>query len=160
CRGDAEHAEAELRRAVELEPAGAFSGSSISLLVRHLAHSGRADDVWAIFRSARPTFPSPDHANSHGAWSRLYALVEASYLCGFRDDAAALSPLVETALERAPDWVSFDGRLARTRAGVAATAGACWEAAARHFAVAEEHAKRAENVLEATEVRRLHARML
>jgi class 3 adenylate cyclase/tetratricopeptide (TPR) repeat protein len=159
-RGDAERAEAELQRAVELEPAGAFSGSSISLLVRHLAHSGRAEDVWAIYEAARPTFPSSDHANSHGAWSRLYAVLEALYACGFRDDAAALSPLVETALERAPDWVSFDGRLAQTRAGVAATAGACWEAADRHFAVAKEHASSAENPLEATEVCRLHARML
>ena len=45
-RGDAERAEAELRRAVELEPAGAFSGSSTSILVRHLAHSGRAEEVY------------------------------------------------------------------------------------------------------------------
>ena len=91
-RGDDEGAEAELRRASELEPAGAFSGAVTSILVRHLAHSGRAEDVWAIYQSARPTLPSPDQVSSHGVWNCWFALVEALYLCGFRDDAAALSP--------------------------------------------------------------------
>jgi class 3 adenylate cyclase/tetratricopeptide (TPR) repeat protein len=159
-RGDAERAEAELRRAVNLEPAGAYSGSSTSILVRHLAHSGHAEEAWAIYQSARPTLPSPDQVNSNGAWSCLFGLVEALYLCGFRDDAAALSPLVEKALERGPDWISFDGRLVRTRAGVAAAAGGCWEAAERHFAVAQQHAKRIQNRLEETDLRRLRARML
>jgi class 3 adenylate cyclase/tetratricopeptide (TPR) repeat protein len=159
-RGDGQRAEAELRRAVELEPAGAPSGSSMSILVRHLAHAGQADEVLTIYQSARSTFPSPDKVISHGAWSRLFGLVEGLYLCGFSDDAAALSPLVEKALERGPDWISFDGRLVRTRAGMAAAAGGCWEAAERHFAVAQQHATRMQNRLEETDLRRLHARML
>jgi class 3 adenylate cyclase/tetratricopeptide (TPR) repeat protein len=159
-RGDAERAEAEFRRAVELEPAGAYSGSSTSILVRHLAHSGHAEEVLAIYQSARPTLPSPDQVNSNGMWSRLFGLVEALYLCGFSDDAAALSPLVEKALERGPDWISFDGRLVRTRAGMAAAAGGSWEAAERHFAVAQQHAKRIRNRLEETDLHRLRARML
>src|SRR5829696_2993858 len=138
-RGDAERAEAEFRHAVTLEPAGAYSGTSTSILVRHLAHSGHAEAVWAIYQSARPTLPSPDQVNTNGAWSRLFGLVEALYLCGFSDDAAALSPLVEEALERGPDWISFDGRLVRTRAGVAAMAGGHWEAAEHHLAEAELH---------------------
>jgi hypothetical protein len=48
----------------------------------------------------------------------------------------------------------------RTRAAVAATAGGCWEAAERHFAVSEEHAMHMKNRLEQTELRRLRARML
>src|SRR5215213_4677704 len=159
-RGDAERAEAELRRAVELEAAGAFSGSSTSILVRHLAHLGRAEEVMAIYQSERSKLPSPDRVNSHGAWNRLLGLVEALYLCGFSDDAAALSPLVENALEHGPDWITFDGRLVRTRAGVAAMAGRQWEAAERHFAEAELHARRMNNRLEETELRRLRARML
>jgi hypothetical protein len=114
----------------------------------------------AIYESSRPILPSPDKVNSHGAWSRLFGLVEALYLCGFRDDAASLSPLVETALERGPDWISFDGRLVRTRAGVAAAAGGRWEAAERHFAVAHEHAKQMQNRLEEIELQRLRAHML
>ena len=159
-RGDTQRAEAELRRAVELEPAGAHSGSSTSILVRHLAHWGHADEVLAIYESSRPILPSPDKVNSHGAWSRLFGLVEALYLCGFRDDAASLSPLVETALERGPDWISFDGRLVRTRAGMAAAAGGRWEAAERHFAVAHQHAKQMQNRLEEIELQRLRAHML
>jgi class 3 adenylate cyclase/tetratricopeptide (TPR) repeat protein len=159
-RGDAGRAEAELRRAVELEPAGAHSGSSTSILVRHLAHWGHAEEVLAIYQASRPTLPSPDKVYSHGAWSRLFGLVEALYLCGLRDDAAALSPLLETALERGPDWISFDGRLVRTRAGVAAAAGGRWEAAERHFALAQQHAKQMQNRLEETELQRLRAHML
>src|SRR4029450_12176067 len=45
--GDAKRADVELRRAVELEPAGAHSGSSTSILVRHLAHVGHAEEVLA-----------------------------------------------------------------------------------------------------------------
>jgi class 3 adenylate cyclase/tetratricopeptide (TPR) repeat protein len=159
-RGDAERADVELRRAVKLEPAGAHSGSSTSILVRHLAHLGHAEEVLTIYQSARPTLPSPDKVNSHGAWSRLFGLVEGLYLCGFRDDAAALSPLVEMALEQGPDWISFDGRLVRTRAGMAAAAGGRWGAAERHIAIAEHHAKSMHDRLEQTDLRRLHARML
>ena len=58
----------------------------------------------AIYRSARPKLPTPDGVNTNGAWYCLFGLVEALYLCGFSDEAAKLSPLVETALERGPDW--------------------------------------------------------
>src|SRR5215213_5959646 len=159
-RGDAASAEAEIRRAVQLEAPGAFSGSSTSILVRHLAHLGRAEEVMAIYQSERSKLPSPDRVNSHGAWNRLLGLVEALYLCGFSDDAAALSPLVENALEHGPDWITFDGRLVRTCAGMAAAAGGRWELAERHFTEAELHAKRMNNRLEETELRRLRARML
>jgi hypothetical protein len=159
-RGDAVRAEAEIRRAVQLEAPGAFSGSSTSILVRHLAHVGRVEDVRATYQAERSKLPSPDRANSHGAWVRLFGLVEALYLCGFSDDAAALSPLVENALGHGPDWITFDGRLVRTCAGMAAAAGRQWEAAERHFAEAELHAKRMNNRLEETELRRLRARML
>jgi tetratricopeptide (TPR) repeat protein len=159
-RGDAERAEAEFRRAVTLEPAGAYSGSSTSILVRHLAHLGHAEEVLAIYQAARPTLPSPEQVNTNGAWNRLFGLVEALYLCGFREEAATLSPLVEKALERGPDWISFDGRLVRTRAAVAAAARSDWEAAEHHFAVAQQHVKRMHNRLEETDLRRLRARML
>ncbi len=159
-RGDAVGGEAEIRRAVQLEAPGAFSGSSTSILVRHLAHLGRVEEVMAIYQSERSKLPSPDRVNTHGAWVRLFGLVEALYLCGFSDDAAALSPLVEKVLEHGPDWVTFDGRLVLTCAGMAAAAGGWWEAADRHYAEAELHAKRMNNRLEETELRRLRARML
>jgi hypothetical protein len=130
------------------------------MLVRHLAHVGQAEAVLAIYQSARPTLPSAERVNTNGAWYCLFGLVEALYLCGFSDEAATLSPLVETALERGPDWISFDGRLVRTRAALAAAAGGRWEAAEHHFAVAEQRVKRMHNRLEETDLRRLRARML
>jgi class 3 adenylate cyclase/tetratricopeptide (TPR) repeat protein len=159
-RGDAVRAEPEIRRAVQLEAPGAFSGSSTSILVRHLAHVGRVEEVMTIYQSERSKLPSPDRVNSHGSWVRLFGLVEALYLCGFSDDAAALSPLVEKVLEHGPDWVTFDGRLVLTSAGMAAAAGGRWELAERHFAEAELHAKSMNNRLELAELRRLRARML
>jgi hypothetical protein len=121
---------------------------------------GRAEEVMAIYQSERSKLPSPDRVNSHGAWNRLLGLVEALYLCGFSDDAGALSLLVEKVLEHGPDWITFDGRLVCTRAGVAAAAAGRWEAAERHFAEAELHANHMNNRLEQTELRRLRARML
>src|SRR5215213_3572049 len=84
-RGDAVRAEAEIRRAVQLEAPGAFSGSSTSILARHLAHVGRVEEVMTIYQSERSKLPSPDRVNSHGSWVRLFGLVEALYLCGFSD---------------------------------------------------------------------------
>ena len=52
-RGNAKRAEAELRTAVELEPQAAFAGQSASLLARHLAFHGRAEEVMELFESAR-----------------------------------------------------------------------------------------------------------
>ena len=64
-RGNAERAEAELRNAVELEPQGAFAGQSVSLLARHLAYHGRADEVMELFESARSTAAQPRPGQRH-----------------------------------------------------------------------------------------------
>jgi hypothetical protein len=86
--------------------------------------------------------------------------VEALYLCGLHDQAAALSPLVERVLEIGSRWITFDGRLVETRAALAAAAGRRWEEAERHFALAREVAEKMSNRLELADLRRLHARML
>ena len=66
-RGNAERAEAELRNAVELEPPGAIGGQSVSLLARHLAYQGRAEEVLELFESTRSTLPSLDRASGVGS---------------------------------------------------------------------------------------------
>ena len=96
-RGNAERAEAELRNAVELEPTGAFAGQSASTLARHLAYYGRADEVMELFESSRRNrgcrASTGSTASGHGA--AMLDFVEALYLCGLHEEAAALSPLVE-----------------------------------------------------------------
>jgi class 3 adenylate cyclase/tetratricopeptide (TPR) repeat protein len=159
-RGNAERAEAQLRSAVKLEPPGAFAGQSAAVLARHLAYHGRADEVMELFESARSKLPSLDRVNGMGSWSCLLNFVEAFYLCGLNEEAAALSPLLEGILEFDKRWISYDGRLMGTRAALAAAAARRWEEAERHFGIAREVAAQMSNWVELADLRRLHARML
>src|SRR4029453_3182480 len=84
----------------------------------------------------------------------------AFYLCGLNDEVAALSPLVERVLELDTRWISFDGRLAVTRAGLVAAAAHRWEEAQRRFGVAREIAEQMRNLLELTDLARLEAGVL
>ena len=90
----------------------------------------------------------------------MLAFVEALYVSGFRDEVVALSPLVDQAMQIGPEWVALDGRLQRTRAGIAATAAGRWDDAERWFGEADEFARRSGNELEVVELHRLRARML
>jgi predicted ATPase/class 3 adenylate cyclase len=161
-RGDAERAEAELRNAVELEPPGAFAGQSGSLLARHLAYQGRADEVMGLFESAQSQskLPRLDRVNGIGSWSCMLGFVEAFYLCGLYEQAASLAPLVEGLRQLGRRWITYDGRLVETRAGLVAAAARRWEEAEREFATASDIAEQMSNRLELADLRRLHARML
>jgi hypothetical protein len=57
-------------------------------------------------------------------------------------------------------WITYDGRLVETRAGIAAAAAGRWEDAERYFAIAREVAGQMSNRLELADLDRLHARML
>jgi class 3 adenylate cyclase/tetratricopeptide (TPR) repeat protein len=159
-RGNAERAEAQLRNAVELEPPGAFAGQSGSLLARHLAYHGRADEVMELFESVQSKLPSLDRVNGIGSWSCMLGFVEAFYLCGLYEQAAALAPLVEGLRALGRRWIAYDGRLVETRAGLVAAATRRWTEAERQFAIAREVAEQMSNRLELADLRRLHARML
>jgi class 3 adenylate cyclase/tetratricopeptide (TPR) repeat protein len=161
-RGNAERAEAQLRNAVELEPPGAFAGQSGSLLARHLAYLGRADEVMGLFESAQSQskLPRLDRVNGIGSWSCMLGFVEAFYLCGMYEQAASLAPLVEGLRELGTRWITYDGRLVETRAGLVAAAAQHWEEAEREFAIAADIAEQMSNRLELIDLRRLRARML
>jgi hypothetical protein len=159
-RGDPERAEEELRRAIAVEPPGAFSGQALSLLVRHLAHTGRGEEVVNLFETHRSTFPEPGAVVTYGTWNCMLGLVEALYLSGHRSAAATLSPSIGHVLAAGPEWSSFDCRLLRTRAGIAAAAEGRWAEAEEHFTRAEEQAGRASNTLELVDLRRLRAQVL
>ena len=161
-RGNAEHAEAELRKAVELEPPTSYAGQSIALLAWYLAYQGRTEEVMELFNSAQSQsrLPSPDRVNSIGSWNCMLGFAEAFYLCGLHDAASSLSPLVERVLALGRRWTSLDGRLLETRAGLVAASAGRWDEAERHFAVAREVAEQMPNRLELADLCRLHARML
>ena len=61
--------------------------------------TGALDEVMELFESARSKLPSLDRVNGLGSWSCLLNFVEAFYLCGLYEEAAALTPLVERVLE-------------------------------------------------------------
>ena len=90
----------------------------------------------------------------------MFGFVEALYLCGRHEEAAALSPLVEGVLALGRDWITFDGRLVETRAGIAAAAARRWDEAERYFGIARKVAEQMSNRLELADLNRLHARML
>jgi tetratricopeptide (TPR) repeat protein len=94
-RGNTERAEAELRKAMELEPPAAFAGQSASLLARHLAYLGRTEEVIELFESARSLdrLPGLEKVNGIGSWNGMLGFVEALYLCGLHEQAVALSRL-------------------------------------------------------------------
>jgi class 3 adenylate cyclase/tetratricopeptide (TPR) repeat protein len=160
-RGNADRAETELRKAVELEPPGAFAGLSAAVLARHVAYYGRSDEVMELFESGRSRLPRIDRVNGLGSWSCLLNFVEAFYLCDLYEQAASLAPLVERALEvLGRSYITHDGRLVLTRAGLAAAAARRWEEAERQFRMAREVAAQMSNRLEMADLCRLHARML
>jgi class 3 adenylate cyclase/tetratricopeptide (TPR) repeat protein len=159
-RDDSELAEAQLRNAVELEPPGAFAGQSSSLLARHLAYHGRAEEVMELFESAQSQLPSLDRVNGVGSWSCVLGFVEAFYLCDLHEQAASLAPLVEGVRGLGRRWIAYDGRLVETRAGLVAAATHRWDEAERQFAIARKVAAQMSNRLELADLHRFQARML
>ena len=83
--------------------------------------------------SSRPgrRCPASTGPAASGSWNSMFGFVEALYLCGLHEEAAALSPLVEGVLALGRRWITFDGRLVETRAGLAAAAARRWEEAER-----------------------------
>jgi hypothetical protein len=75
-------------------------------------------------------------------------------------ESAALLPMLEQALALGEGWVTFDGRLIRTRAGIAAAAARRWGEAEQHYVAALEAAGRLANRIEQADIRRFQARML
>ena len=67
----------------------------------------------------------------------------------------SLAPLVEGVLELGRRWITFDGRLVETRAGLVAAAARRWEEAERHFGIAREVAEQMCNRLELADLGRL-----
>jgi tetratricopeptide (TPR) repeat protein len=159
-RDEREEAERRMRMAVELEPPAAFAGQSASLLAMHLAYAGRADEAVAVVDGLRPAFPVKGQVNTVGSWNLLFGCVEALVVAGRREEAAALHPLVVDAMEHRGEWITFDCRLTRTRAAIAAAAGGRYDEAEEGFRSAIERAEELGLRIESADVRRLYAGML
>lgn len=126
----------------------------------HLAYSGRSDEAAAVVEGLRPAFPVEGRVNTIGSWNVLFGCVEALAVAGRREEAAALHPLVLDALEHRGEWITFDCRLTRTRAAIAAAAGGRLDEAEEGFRSALEAAEELGLRIEGADVRRLYAGML
>jgi hypothetical protein len=71
-----------------------------------------------------------------------------------------LHPLVVDAMEHRGEWITFDCRLTRTRAAIAAAAGGRYDEAEEGFRSAIERAEELGLRIESADVRRLYAGML
>jgi class 3 adenylate cyclase/tetratricopeptide (TPR) repeat protein len=159
-RGQWEDAGRELRDAAALEAPGAFGGQVTAILAIHLALEGRGDEVVKLLEEKREALPRPGAINTLGSWNSLVGFVEALWLVGRNDEAAALLPIIEEALTLPSEWVSFDARWVRTRAGIAAAAAGRYDEAEGHFTEVLRRGEERENKIERADVFRFLARML
>ncbi len=152
-------AEREFRTALELEPPGAFGGQAAMHLALHVAEVGHGGEALELFERSGAALAVSGRANSLGAWNTLLGFVEVLSLLGRKDEVASLLPMVREALELG-EWLAFDCRFVRTRAGIAAAAAGLWDEAEEHFARALETARRVGHRIEEAGVHRFRASML
>jgi class 3 adenylate cyclase/tetratricopeptide (TPR) repeat protein len=154
-----DEAEREFRTAMELEPPGAYGGQVAMHLALHLAEAGRVHEAADLFERSRPALAVGRRVNTLGAWNTLLGFVEVLHLIGRDEEAGAFLPLAEEAVGIG-EWLSFDCRLVRTRAGIAASAAGSWSESEGHFSRALEVARRVGHRIEEAGILRFHARML
>ena len=158
--GRPSESERHLRRALELEPPGAFTGQSASLLAIHLAEQGQTGEVLALLEQNRSALPVSGRVNSLGAWNTLFGFTEALYIAGATDQAGALLPLFDEALGIGIEWITFDCRLVHSRAAIAAAGARRWDEAEEHLRWALTRAEEMDHRLEQADLRYLRARIL
>jgi hypothetical protein len=126
-----------------------------------LAYGGNRARVLAVLEERRDDIPQPGQPNGWGLWLIPLSGVEALYVVGERERAAALFPLVrEFIATTAVVLTTWHCRLAERVAGIAAAAGEQWEVAESHFHSALRQAEELPHVLEGAESRRFYAQML
>lgn len=101
-RGDWVEADRHLRRAVQLEPPGAFEGQSAAHLAVYLAHSGRVEEAVTIPERYGKGPPLPGRIHILGTLNSMFVLTEALYMAGRIEEAAALSTWFEEPLAAGP----------------------------------------------------------
>src|SRR5690606_33713073 len=131
--GDFEAAERHLRTAVELEPPGAFSGQSASLLALLFATRGRHDEALELVERYRDSFAVSGRVNSLGAWNTLFGFVEVLYLCGRTEEAGSFLSLIREGLDLGFEWFTFDCHLVNSRVALAAAGAGEGDQAGEHW---------------------------
>ena len=137
------------------------SGFDWACLLRVLAYSGRSAEVHAVLERRRAAIPLPGQPNGLGPWCIPDAAIEALWVIGDRDAAAAFYPLVREYMETTGAILHIMGpHLVERFAGLGAAAGGHRDIAEEHFRSALRQAEELSFAIEGAETRRLYAEML
>ncbi len=139
----------------------AFDGAGAGILFRQRAYLGDRAGALELLEHNRPRLPRLDCSpNRHGSWLLLLLVVEGLYVLGNRDEAGALYPLVQQALENGFRFMPEIARFPQTVAGIAAGAARKWDLAEEHFQIATRQAQEFNYQLEEAEILRFHGQIL
>jgi tetratricopeptide (TPR) repeat protein len=162
-RGDWDDALGWAKDAVQNAPEDPHSTSGMewACLLRVLAYSGRSAEVHAVLDGRRAVLPRPGRPNGLGPWCIPDAAIEALWVIGDRQGAAAFYPLVREFIETTGVMLHIFGpHLAERTAGIGAAAGEQWDLAEKHFRTALRQAEELSFDIEGAETRRFFAEML
>ena len=137
------------------------SGMDWAFYLRVLAYSGRTTEVHAVLDGRRAVLPQLGRPNGYGPWYLPAGAIEALWVIGDREKAAAFYPLVLEFMETTGTvlhWLS--PALLERIAGIAAAAGGRSDLAEEHFRTALRQAEELPFELEGAETRRFYAEML
>jgi len=161
--GDWDAARGYFEEAVACEPASAINGWHQALLFECLAYAGERQAAMAMLDETDDNrLPKTGQPNGWGPWMMLLSAMEGLYVLGEHDRAAGFYDLVVECMERTravcPNY--NDMRLVERAAGIAATAGQCWDDAEAHFRTALRQAAELPHLPEQAHTRRFFAGML
>jgi len=137
-------------------------GSEWAFHLECRAYAGQREEALAMLEAPRVPLPRSGQANGWGQWVVLLALVESLIVLGERERAATLYPLVRECVEHTGVASSYlnEAVLVERIAGMAAAAGARWDAAEAHFTIALEQANALPHRPEQAHTRRWYGRFL
>ena len=137
------------------------SGMDWAFYLRVLAYCGRTTEVHAVLDGRRAVLPRLGRPNGYGPWYLPAGAIEALWVIGDREKAAAFYPLVMEFMETTGTVLYWLGPALLERiAGIAATAGGLRDLAEEHFRTALRQAEELPFELEGAETRRFYAEML
>ena len=160
-QGDWEAAEAFYRKSIDEMKRGqpwVWNGVYTGLLINLLAYEGKRDEALALAREVQTDLPQLGKPAPLGAWGLVVVLIEGFAILGEKEQAHGLYPLAVEAIAQGAHWVY--GRSSEMAAGIAATAGEDWDAAARHFEAALAFLAVQPRFTEDIDTRRFYAIML
>ena len=160
-RGDWAGALSRAHAAARIDPQmTSIEGLGEGALFRQMAYSGDRDGALSLLEKHRALLPVSGRENIRGSWWMLGLVVEGLLMLGEQAQAGQFYPLVCELIDLGAVVTWPIPRYAQTIAGLAAGGAHQWEAAERHFKIAERQAEYFPDLLEQAEIHRFNAMVL